>query len=322
MKTARGPRYAIGVDLGGSKVALGILDNEGCLHERRYLDTQVHEGALAIQERVLAGICALEREGHVPIIGVGVGAAGQIHPETGEVMFAPNLQWRHIPFQANLKNALGLPVKVMNDVRAITRGEWLYGAGKGCEDLLCIFVGTGIGGGVVSGGRLLTGSNNTFGEVGHMTVDFQGPLCSCGKSGCLEVYASGWGIAARAQEAIHVDPDDTNARELLDGVEGQIVRLTSQMVAEASRKGNAIARGVIGQAEKALVAGIASLINVYNPSRLILGGGVIEGIPELMTAIQIGVPGSALRSATEHLTILKAKLGQEAGIIGAASALF
>jgi glucokinase len=141
------------------------------------------------------------RQGASPPVG-GSGSAGQIDPEHGMVRFAPNLGWHNVPFQSDLAGALGLPVVVTNDVRAATWGEWLHGAGKGCNDLVCLFIGTGIGGGVVSGGKMLSGCSNTAGEVGHMIINLHGPPCSCGSRGCFEALAGGWAIARQAREAV------------------------------------------------------------------------------------------------------------------------
>lgn len=321
MKALEERRHAVGVDLGGSKIGLGIVDDQGSVSLHRYLKTEAHAGAAAIQRAIMSAIRSLLREVEVPVAGIGIGVAGQVNPQTGEVIFAPNLAWHHIPIRFNLQQEFNLPVMVMNDVRAITLGEWLYGAGQGAEDLLCVFIGTGIGGGVVSGGRLLMGCSNTFGEIGHMTVDLHGPRCRCGKLGCMEVYAAGWGIAARIQELVASDPQGAAAESLLDLAGHQLLQLTAEVVAHAARKGNPLAVRILKQSERALVAGIASLVNAFNPSRLILGGGIIEGMPELLAAIKIGVPSEALKGATEHLSIVKAGLGKEAGLIGAAAAL-
>lgn len=322
VKTSSSIRYAIGVDLGGTKIALGVVDETGHIHQHQRLKTLVAEGAQAIENQIVDGIQHLIRQASVPISGVGVGVAGQIHAHTGEVIFAPNLKWLHIPLQANLKKTLQLPVCILNDVRAITWGEWQYGAGKGCHDLLCVFVGTGVGGGVVSGGKLLTGCSNALGEIGHMVIDFNGPSCACGRQGCLEVFASGWGIAARAQEAIEADQRGSASQGLLTLAHQQLKEVTAIVVAEAYRAGDTMAQGIIKQAKQALTIGLANLINAFNPCRLILGGGLIEGIPEIIENIQEGVSSLALKAATQSLEIVKGELGQEVGVIGSAAAVF
>ena len=197
--------WAIGVDLGGTKVEVAQVDSAGQVRQRLRRPTDVRDGPAAVEAEIVAAVRELRQAVDAPPIGVGVGVAGQIEAASGAVRFAPNLGWHDVPLQADLQQALGLPVAVTNDVRAATWGEWLHGAGQGCDDLVCLFVGTGIGGGVVSGGRMLTGGSNTAGELGHMTIDLHGPPCHCGNRGCLEALAGGWAIARRAQEAIGAD---------------------------------------------------------------------------------------------------------------------
>lgn len=315
-------RYAIGVDLGGTKIELGVVDEEGRIHQRQRLETRVLEGPKAVEGQILESIRNLQQQAGVPILGIGLGAAGQIHAVTGEVIFAPNLKWHHVPLQYNLEEALQIPVRIVNDVRAITWGEWQYGAGKDCDDLVCVFVGTGIGGGVVSGGHFLTGCSNTFGEIGHITVDFNGPLCTCGKPGCLEVFAAGWGIAARAQKAIEAEREGLASQFLLTLAGHQLNGVTAKIVVQAYREGDRMAQQLIEQAKKALIAGIASLVNAFNPCRIILGGGFIDGMPEIIDFIDEGVRHIALKAATQSLEIVKSKLGKEVGIIGSAAIIF
>lgn len=315
-------QYAIGVDLGGTKIELGIVDETGRIHQHQRLQTRALEGPQAIEEQILDSIRTLQQQSGFPLFGIGIGAAGQIHPQTGEVIFSPNLKWQNVPLQANIEKALQIPVRIVNDVRAITLGEWKYGAGQGCDDLLCVFVGTGIGSGIVSGGHLLTGCNNAFGEIGHMTIDFNGPLCTCGKQGCLEVYASGWGIAARTQEAIKTKKNEHSNQLLLKLAHDQLNDITAKIVVEAYHQGNELAKQIIQQAKKALIAGMASLVNAFNPCRLILGGGLIDGLPEFINAINEGVRQMSLKAVTQNLEIIKGKLGKEVGVIGAAAMIF
>jgi len=314
-------RYAIGVDLGATKSELGIVDETGKVHQHLRLDTLAEEGDLVVERQILEGILTLQRQGGVPLLGIGVGVAGQIQAETGVVLFAPNLKWDCFPLQTSLQRSLNMPIRVLNDLRAITLGECLYGAGRGCRDLLCVFVGTGIGGGVVSNGRLLTGSTNIFGEIGHLTIDFNGPLCTCGKQGCFEAFAGGWGIAARAREAIQREGQGLASQCLLK-LAGSLQGVTAKIVVEAYRQDDPMAKILIHEMQKACIAGCASLVNAYNPSRFILGGGLIDGMPEIIQLIDEGVKRGALQAATHSLEIVKAQLGKQAGVIGSAASIF
>lgn len=315
-------RYAIGVDLGGTKIEMGVVDEKGHIHELKRLDTLVAEGPPAIEEQILENIDSLQKKVAVPLSGVGIGVAGQIQPGTGLVIFAPNLKWHNYPLQANIEKKLNVQACIVNDVRAITFGEWLYGAGKGYQDLLCVFAGTGIGGGVVSGGQLLTGCSNTFAEVGHLTIDFNGPLCTCGKKGCLEAFAGGWGIAARAQEAIEADGKGAASQGLLKLANDNIKAVTAKVVVEAYHQQDPMAEELIKQVKKALIAGLASLVNLYNPRRLILGGGLLDGMPEIIPVLDRGIREIALKAATQSLEVVKGELKKGVGVVGSAAAIF
>ncbi len=309
--------WSIGVDLGGTKLEVAHIDAQGRVRQRLRKATNIKGGPSAIIEDIIGYIWTLREVAETPPAGVGVGVAGQVEKDSGNVIFAPNLEWRDVPLQAHLNRTTGLPVIVTNDVRAATWGEWLHGAGQGCDDLLCMFVGTGVGGGVVSGGRMLAGCNNTAGEVGHITVDMNGPLCTCGNRGCLEALAGGWAITRLARDGVAADPEA--GQVLLEMAGGQIDDINVATVARAVRGGDPMARRLMEQAVSALIAGATTLINAFNPCRLILGGGVINGIPELVGKIDKGIRGQALKAACSSLLVLPAGLRTDAGVIGAAA---
>jgi glucokinase len=310
-------KWAIGADLGGTKVEVAQVDTFGQMHRRLVRATQVKDGPAAVEAEIIAAVRELQESMVSPPFGLGVGVAGQIEPRSGRVRFAPNLNWHDVPLQADLQQALGLPVVVTNDVRAATWGEWRYGAGQGCADLVCLFVGTGIGGGVVSGGRMLSGCSNTAGELGHITIDQHGPACHCGHRGCLEALASGWAIARRAQEFIAVGLPAS--APLLKLVGGQPEAVTAKIVAQAAQAGDPLAQELVDEVAQALIAGAVGLVNAFNPCRLILGGGVIEGLPELVEWVERGVRQRALAAATAPLQILPTSLRNDAGVIGGAA---
>lgn len=308
-------RSAVGIDLGGTKIALGRVDEEGRMLEMLRLETRSGSGPGDIIERMEKGVEKLIQGGG-EIAGLGIGVAGQIEHETGRVIFAPNLDWRNVPLRSELEKKLGLYVTVTNDVRAALWGEWIFGAGRGARDLLCIFVGTGIGGGIVSGGSVLEGCSNTAGEVGHITVDLHGPLCSCGNRGCMEAIAGGWAISKRAKEMVRDNP--TAGGAILKMAGGNIEDISARAVIQAFYAGDPMALGIIDAAAEALCAGISSLVNALNPCRIVLGGGIIEGMPELVSRIEQAVRENTLDAASKKLTIFPSQLGTDAGVIGAA----
>ncbi len=312
--------WAVGVDLGGTKVEVARVDSTGRLHQRLRRPTNVKEGPEAVKRDIVGLVRELQKLADSAPIGVGIGLAGQIDPHEGVVIFAPNLDWHNVPFQSDLKQALGLPVLITNDVRAVTWGEWLHGAGEGCNDLVCLFVGTGIGGGIVSGGRMLFGCSNTAGELGHITIDLNGPPCTCGQKGCLEALAGGWAIEKIAQEAVGLEP---SAGALLIELAGDTPGgITAKTVAEGAKAGDLLSLRLIERVAQALIAGCTSIVNAFNPCRLILGGGVIEGLPQLVGQIDRGVRKRALPAATKSLQVLRAKLANDAGVVGAATLAF
>ncbi len=304
----------MGVDLGGTKVAIAVVDSSGKVLFSERIATRDDQGPDVVISDLVDGVRNSFGQISERPLGVGIGVAGQVDDLSGAVLFAPNLQWRDVPLKAELEEALDLPVFVTNDVRAATWGEWLHGAGLGVADLVCVFVGTGIGGGVISGGRMLHGCSNTAGEVGHMTVVTDGRKCSCGGRGCVEAYAGGWALAARAQERLQDDPEI--GRAILDQA-GDAQSVTAATIGQAYLEGDDLARQIIEEAIRHLAAATVTIVNAFNPCRIILGGGVIRGIPEIVEAVDEIVRSRALSTALTGLKIVPSDLLGNAGAIGA-----
>jgi glucokinase len=305
----------LGVDLGGTKLNVGLVDAAGRL-------LSVHKSMINISkepETVIADISVgvevcLSKTGQ-EAKAVGIGVAGQVDRK-GVVRGSPNLGWRKFPLKKKLEKQLGLPVVVTNDVNAATWGEWRYGSGRGVDDLVVLFVGTGVGGGIITGGKLLTGCTNSGGELGHITIVSDGRKCRCPNNGCLEAYVGGWAIAERAQETIRTLSNE--GRRLL-ALAGSINRVTAVTVSQAYREGDLLARLLVEETGRYLAAGVVSIVNAFNPCVMVLGGGVIEGIPKLIQIVKDIVPTIALEASVEELKIVKAALGVDAGVIGAAA---
>ncbi len=305
----------LGIDLGGTKVEMALVDEHGHILVSRRRLTQPEQGPDGVINDIIACVheCLADTDKTVPALGIGV--AGQVDT-SGIVRFAPNLGWHNVPLKENLENALDMPVIINNDVRMATFGEWQHGAGQGVNDLVCIFVGTGIGGGVVSGGQLLQGCGNTAAELGHLTIVSNGRSCRCPNQGCFEAYAGGWGIAERAQEAVLAEPP---AGERLITLAGDIKQISAATVTQAYHEGDPLAASLIEETAQYLAAGVVSIINAFNPCLIILGGGVIQGIPEYVPAIERAAQEKALPPAVENLRVVTAALGNKAGVIGAAA---
>ncbi len=310
-------RWAVGVDLGGTKVNVAQVDASGKIRRKMHLPTNAGEGPESVKARVISAVRKIVKGADCPPVGLGIGVAGQVDADTGGVKFAPNLGWTDEPLGEDLKKSLSVPVFVLNDVRAATWGEWLYGAGRGYDDLVCLFVGTGIGGGVVSGGRVLSGCSNSAGELGHITIDLNGPSCHCGNQGCMEALAGGWAIARQAREMVAADPQGGTL--LLKMAGGRPEEITAKIVAEAAKAGDALALNLLDLVARSLAFGTVSLVHAFNPCRFILGGGVIEGYPELVKRVAQEVHQRAMAAARAPLRIVRAKLHNQAGVIGAAA---
>ena len=205
------------------------------------------------------------------IKGVGVGAAGQVDPKTGTVIFAPNLGWKNVPLGNILRESLSLPVEVTNDVRAATLAEFKFGAGKGLDNFVNVFIGTGIGSGLVLNGKLLSGETNSAGEIGHICLDLEGPLCGCGKHGCFEAFSSGKGLENQVKSQLRLGKKSLISKL----VDGDIEKVTGPVIGEAAKSGDKLALEALKRVGKYLGLAFANIHTFLNPQIILLGGGVM-----------------------------------------------
>ena len=305
----------LGVDVGGTKTKTALVDSNGQILSTCRSSTCIGKDPDAVISDLVGCIekCVNEAEQDVKALGIGV--AAQVDTE-GVVTSSQNLNWRNVSLKESIRKKLALPTVVVNDVRAAAWGEWLYGSGKGVDDLVVLFVGTGIGGGVVSGGKMLVGCSNSGGELGHITIVAGGHKCHCPNSGCLEAYAGGWAIAERAQHAVEAG---SNSGQHLISIAGSLEGITAATVGQAFREGDELARMLVEETGRYLGAGVVSIVNAFNPCLLVLGGGVIEGLPELIGIVEKEIRHKALESSLQELNIVKAALGDDAGVVGAAT---
>lgn len=305
----------IGVDLGGTKMAFAVVANNGRILKAHRHKSLVGQGAGRIVEDLTSCVETCLGPAGRRATSVGIGVAGQVD-RRGVVRTSPNLHWTDVPLREQVERVVHRPVTVTNDLRAITFGEWQYGAARGEKEVVCVFVGTGIGGGIIADGRLRYGASDTAGEVGHMTIVTNGRRCHCPNLGCLEAYAGGWAIAERAQELVRARPI-VGAR--LRRRAGSVEAITAKTVADAARAGDPLAREILSQTAEYLAAGLVGVVNGFNPRVLVLGGGVMEGAPALLRATAVRVRARALHVATRRLRIVRAGLGARAGVMGAAA---
>jgi glucokinase-like ROK family protein len=247
-----------------------------------------------------------------PCLGIGVGMHGLVDTEKGVSIFAPNLNIRELPLKDRLEKAFQLPVEVENDVRALALGESWFGLGKDIADFICVHVGTGIGAGIILNNELYRGPSFAAGEIGHTTIDLDGPKCGCGNVGCLEALAAGPAILSRVREAIR----QGRSTVLAEWVNGETERLTGEMVHLAAQQGDDLAIEVLADAGRYLGVGLSNLINTLNPSRIILSGGVVRAGHFVLEPLQKTVRERVLSSAAKDVAIMRSRLGENGAAIG------
>ncbi len=314
---ARGD-LVLGVDLGATKVVSALIGRDGTIvrHSGRHLHSNDGPGGV-IRTLVRSVEACLEGGPPVRPRAVGVAVAAQVDPRTGTVIHAPNLGWRDVPLARRVSEELGgVPVVVLNDARAATLAEWRFGAGRGTSDLFCMFLGTGVGGSAVVGGRLLEGGSHALGEVGHITIVVGGRKCHCPNWGCLEAYVGGWAIAERAQEAVRSDPE---AGAPLVARAGSTRAITAQTVFQVYRTGDVLAGRLVRETERFLADGAVSVVNAFNPSLLVLGGGIVAGMPEFVPVVEAAIRARCQPPAA-MARVLVAAFGENAPLVGAGEA--
>ena len=310
----------IGVDMGGTKILSAVIDAEGNILGTAKVPTKADAGTSAVIDRIADSIQkAVDKSGvdNTSIQAVGIGAPGPLDPETGIVIFAPNLGWRDVPLKTELEARVGIPTFVDNDVNIGTLGEHVFGAGKGVQNVVGIFVGTGIGGGIILQGELFHGASKTAGEIGHIIVKAGGPKCGCGTRGCLEAVASRTAMAKQFQKAILKRGKKSVIAKLTDG---DLSTIRSGVLAKAIRSKDKLTLKIIKKATKYLGIGIGSIVNFLNPEMIVLGGGVVEALDDtFLDNIRAAAEKYALPNTLDGVQIVPAKLGDNSGILGAAA---
>lgn len=304
-----------GVDVGGTKIEIAVVDGEGTVLDSHREPTDAEQGP----GRVLGDLTGSLRRDYLPdypgLGAVGVGIAGQVDRRNGILRSSPNLKWTDVPIQSKLEDRLELPVAVGNDVDVATWGEWRHGAGRDVDHVLGVFVGTGLGTGAISGGRLVEGCRSSALEFGHVTLVEGGRDCTCPSRGCIEAYVGGWAIGKRAREAVEQDPDA--GRAFLERA-GSVDRITARHVDELFEQDHPLARRLVKETGRYLGAGLASMVNVFAPCVIVLGGGVIDGMPELIDLARSELENRPFEVYVENTELRRAELGEKAPVIGAA----
>jgi len=312
--------HFIGIDMGGTNLRAAIADTDtGQIFHQRKCPTLAAEGQEAVIQRIVQLIRELTQANGASgaaITGVGIGVPGTPDIETGVIQFLPNLpgKWLNVPLQAIIEDQVGLPVALINDVRAITLGEWTFGAGRGADTLVCLAIGTGIGGGVVVNGQFHLGLGGTAGEFGHHVVEPDGLPCGCGGKGCLEMYASGPAIAAMGvKEVMH-----GHTTRISEVVDHDLNRIDAGVIVRAAQEGDPVAQGILQRAGMYLGIAVGNILGVISPQRVIFGGGVSSAGDLLLRPIVQTVNERVHVIPLQKVEFVLAELGINGGLVGAA----
>jgi glucokinase len=313
-------RFVLGIDIGGTNLVVGSVAEDGSsLRALESEPTHAEAGQSDVLDRLITlaqrTIDRTRQEVRgAEIIGVGVGAPGPLDTKSGIVLLTPNLGWVNLPLRQIIHERLGLPAALDNDANCAVLGEWWMGAARGTRNAIGITIGTGIGGGIIVDGKLYHGASDCAGEIGHTTIDTEGRRCKCGNYGCLEAYASGPNIALRAVEELKAGA----VSRLADYVGGDLRQVTAQTVYQAAHDGDQLALEVVNDTARFLGAGIANLLNVFNPEVVVVCGGVTLAGDRLFDPLRREVARRAFKPAVSVCRIVPCELSGTAGVYGAA----
>ena len=311
-------KYIVGIDLGGTNIKSAIVSEEKKIVIKTSVPTPTQEGPKAIMDAMADVVHELmNKEGitRKDILAVGIGAPGPMNWQTGVVYSPPNLPgWHNVPLADEMCKRLEVPCYIENDANAACFGEYWLGAGQGCDCIAVLTLGTGVGGGIVVFKKLLRGIDGTAGELGHLKVQRDGRLCGCGSRGCLEAYASVTGMVRTAQEKI----EQGEKTILMEMCNNNIQSITGKMIFEAVQKGDELAKEVFYETAVWLGLGIASIVNMLNPERVILCGGMIAAGDILFEPVRETVMKNAFEVPAKRCEIVPAGLGEDSGVFGCA----
>ncbi len=315
-------KYAIGVDLGGTKIGIAVVRKNGDIKEYIKTATNAQQGKDAVINEIKQNIHQIIRQSELSIddiLGIGIGVPGQLDPSIGIVHFAPNLpEWKELPLSRIIEEEFHIPVVIENDANAAAWAEKSFGVAQGVEDMVCLTLGTGIGGGLILDGKIYHGKNFVAGEIGHIIVNKNGPLCGCGGFGCLEAYSSASGIRNRIYNRIKklkktcpgsppdIDIDNIGLAEIF----------------KRARQGDPLVKNIIDDAIEYLGVGITSLVNLLNPEIVVLVGGIANEGDKLLNPVKDIVSNRAMKSSLQDLKIVFGQLGDYAGVVGSAALLW
>lgn len=304
-------KYVVGVDLGGTKIYTALVDLDGNIIKEKTVETLAHEGEQAVMGRIIDTIDYVTEGTDKNLIkSIGIGSPGPLDVKNGIIIENSNLPFKNFAIVETIKEKYDLPTYLDNDANVATLGEFMFGAGKGTENMVFITASTGIGGGAVLNGKLFRGATGNALEVGHMTVSTEGPRCGCGNLGCAEALGSGTAIGKRAKEAV-----STNVTTSLKNYDN----VTAKEVFKEAANGDRVAKNILNTSLTYLGIAVANTITNFDPEKVVVGGGVVNGGDIVIDTIRNVVEERCMAAFVENCTIEKAVLGGKAGVLGAAA---
>lgn len=304
-------KYVVGVDLGGTKIYTALVDLEGNIIKEKTVETLAFEGENAVMRRIIDAInYVIDGTEKNLIKSIGIGSPGPLDVKNGVIIENSNLPFKNFEIVKTIREAYDLPTYLDNDANVATLGEFMFGAGKGTENMVFITASTGIGGGAVINGKLFRGTTGNALEIGHTIVANEGPRCGCGNIGCAEALGSGTAIGKRAKEAVA-----TNVETSLKNYEN----VTSKEVFKEAANGDRVAKNILETSLNYLGIAVANTITNFDPEKVVIGGGVINGGSIVLDTIRRVVGERALKTFADSCTVEKAVLGGKAGVLGAAA---
>lgn len=312
-------RKAIGIDVGGTYIKAGLTDENGNILKKKQFPTMAEKGSRDIVLKQIENAIDFAMEGLTESpAGIGIGSAG-IVDDYGVVFESPNIpEWHNIPLKKIISDKYKFPVTVENDVNSITWGEFLYGAGKGYNTIICITMGTGVGGGIVKDGKLMRGNKYSAVEIGHIPIDYKGPQCKCGNYGCIERFVGKEYIVENAVNAIKKGEKTL----IFDLVEGKLEEITPKIISAAYRKNDRVATDILINVGICLGALFSGLVNLLNPEVIIIGGGIAQNVPIMFETTEKTLKERAMKILVNDVKVIPSKLGLDAGIISAGALVF
>lgn len=308
----------LGVDIGGTKIAVGLVDRQGKILAQDRKPMIANGTAEAGLKAVIGAIDSMIGAGHGEISSIGICAPGPLDPKSGIVLNPPNVPcWRNFPLGSEIGTKYGVPVKIDNDANAAALAETRWGAARGYHFVFYATIGTGIGTGIVLDGAIYHGNTGSAAEGGHVSIDYKGPLCNCGKRGCIEVLASGPAIGARARSKLEAEP--SRASQIRGLSQGNIASVTSETVARAYAAGDPVAREVLQETAHLLTCWLGNIVDLLDPDVIVMGGGVAAMLKPLFQEITTTLPSWCVNPRAGEIPLLIAHYGADAGIAGGAA---